>query len=100
MAWAQMDVEINGVKANCIPQQGWHANSSFAGLANRAGCEVVPVCNKIGTESNSKNLSERSAGGRDLSNVMCCRVRLVNTSVKFLRRVHGQILRGYNVVNF
>jgi len=33
MAWAQIDVEINGVKANCIPRQGWHANSNFAGLA-------------------------------------------------------------------
>jgi hypothetical protein len=33
MAWAQIEVEINGVKKNCTPQQGWHANSSFAGLA-------------------------------------------------------------------
>jgi len=33
MAWAQMNVEINGVKANCIPLQGRHANSNFAGLA-------------------------------------------------------------------
>jgi hypothetical protein len=30
MAWAQIAVEINGVKANCIPLQGRHANSSFA----------------------------------------------------------------------
>jgi hypothetical protein len=33
MAWAQIEVEINGVKKNCIPLQGRHANSSFAGLA-------------------------------------------------------------------
>jgi len=33
MAWAQIAVEINGVEANCMPQHGWHANSSFAGLA-------------------------------------------------------------------
>jgi hypothetical protein len=30
MAWAQIWVEINGVKKNCMPQHGWHANSSFA----------------------------------------------------------------------
>jgi hypothetical protein len=33
MAWAQIEVEINGVKKNCIPLQGRQANSSFAGLA-------------------------------------------------------------------
>jgi len=33
MAWAQIAVEINGVKTNCMPQHGWHANSSFAELA-------------------------------------------------------------------
>ncbi len=31
MAWAQIEVEINGVKTNCTPLQGWHANSCFAG---------------------------------------------------------------------
>jgi hypothetical protein len=33
MAWAQIAVEINGVKKDCMPQPGWHTNSSFAGLA-------------------------------------------------------------------
>jgi hypothetical protein len=33
MAWAQIEVEINGVKKNCMPLQGRQANSSFAGLA-------------------------------------------------------------------
>jgi hypothetical protein len=46
-AWAQIVVEINGVKTNYAPQHGWHANSSFAGLANRAGCEVIRVCRKL-----------------------------------------------------
>jgi hypothetical protein len=31
IAWAQILVEINGVKSNCTPQQGWHANSNSAG---------------------------------------------------------------------
>jgi hypothetical protein len=55
-AWAQIVVEINGVKTNCAPQHGWRANSSFAGVANRASSEVIRVCRKLQRESNSKNL--------------------------------------------
>jgi hypothetical protein len=33
MAWAQAEVEINGVNKNCMPQTRLAANSSFAGLA-------------------------------------------------------------------
>ena len=47
MAWAQIVVEINGVKANCTPQHGWHANSSFAELAAEPVGEVIPVCRKL-----------------------------------------------------
>jgi hypothetical protein len=39
MAWAQIVVEINGVKTNCTPLQGWHANSCFAGPAAELGAK-------------------------------------------------------------
>src|SRR6266536_2484966 len=47
-AWAQIEVEINGVETDCMPRQGWQANSSFAGTGCRAGCEVVLLCNRTG----------------------------------------------------
>ena len=37
-----------------MPQQGWHANSSFAGPATEKVREVMPLCRKFIPESNTK----------------------------------------------
>jgi|SRR5579862_5359744 len=64
---------------------GQARKQQLRGTGRRAGCEVIPVCNKIGAESNSKNLSRRSVSGRDLSNVTCCCVQFENESAWLLR---------------
>lgn len=56
MAWAQIEVEINGVKKNCTPQHGWHANSSFAGLAAEPAAKWFHYATELVQESNAKNL--------------------------------------------
>jgi len=48
MAWAQIVVEINRVERNCMPQHGWHTNSSYAGLAAEPTREVILLCHRSG----------------------------------------------------
>jgi len=40
MAWAQIEVESNRVTRIAMPQQGWHANISFARPATEMVREV------------------------------------------------------------
>jgi len=47
MAWAQIAVEINGVKKDCMPQTRLARKQQLRGTGCRAGCEVVPLCNRI-----------------------------------------------------
>jgi hypothetical protein len=45
MAWAQAEVEINGVNKNCMPQTRLARKQQLRGTGCRAGCEVIPLCN-------------------------------------------------------
>jgi len=48
MAWAQAEVEINGVKKNCMPQTRLARKQQLRGTGCRANCEVIPLCNTTG----------------------------------------------------
>ena len=71
MAWAQIEVEINGVKKNCMPLHGWHANSDFAGTGCRASCEVIPLCNRTSAAVQLKKSMEVIDAGGVTKVTMC-----------------------------
>jgi len=56
-AWAQIEVEINGVETNCTPRQGWHANSSFTGPAAEPAAKRFHYATESVHPSNAKNQS-------------------------------------------
>ena len=69
IAWAQaFGGERQGQEIDAANTAGIQSETSL-GYGVSAGCEVIPLCNKIGAESNSKNLSGSSGRDRDFCNV-------------------------------
>ena len=58
MAWAQAEVEINGVNKKCMPQTRLARKQQLRGTGCRAGCEVIPLCNTIGAAVQLKKSME------------------------------------------
>ncbi len=64
MAWAQAEVEINGVNKNCMPQTRLARKQQLRGTGCRADCEVIPLCNTTGAAVQlKKSMDVIRAGG-------------------------------------
>jgi hypothetical protein len=70
MAWAQIEVEINGVKSNCDTAARLARKQQLRGTGCRAACEVISLCNTTGATVQFKEFMQPISRNRDVINLM------------------------------